>query len=1339
MEMMATYAAGIILPASASCAAVPVACGGIPAARATFREIPHHDRPECAPSTAALLLGNRLRRTYLERREHLPAASAPLVSTRHSLTLNVGVGGGGGGEGEGEDGYSYSNGGRARLFSRGGAPRRRRRHFTEGCFPPCVSAPLFPSPCHLVGPRRSHCSVWKGSDAQPVVSVASNPRSVPTMSSSLLHESGKTSRRGAMIGGEALDSSNRLTSHSFGDNQGDSCESPASRCGLERKNSLQFVFSRCFSFSRSDGSRCSFSSSFRTSSLDPAPPLYSHRRRSFSRRPTFVREAAVSRQMPSLEEELRTEEESAQVLSSETYEIADGWNLHVEARRSPGGRYVVTVSQGEEEGVILHWAANDWQLPPQEMWTEDSHQADRDAVQTPFRRNDGDQGASWQVRLSVEEALAPQRLVFVLKKGEKWYNNGTFFTVDLKPIGLEQLVDKVIAAESTYSNWGLFNRFILAMEVLDGAESAGEDGMGFVFTWLRLSANRLLDWYRNSNYQTKDIAHVQKVMTTRMMMKARASADPGVRRFARMAMATLPRGGGDSEQIRMGILHIMRAHGIREGHRPGLHEPFLEQWHQKLHTNTSPEDITICEAYLHFLHTGSIDEFYSALWNKGGISREWLRSMDHPIRSDPVHLPHLIQPFQHFLWVLKTVHAGADLDVMVEMSKGFLDDDLKHTLYSILADRDAWWVPGKIVEARKKLESVWRSDWSSRDVLLLDIALEGYFSLHMSRIDKSSLSGDDLCELIALVLENGCIAAESSEIGHCYNYWVKVKSQHGRWSKEWAMLALAAVNRLSLGLQAFMDQIHNCVQPHAERFGLACNIQQSYVTNFGEEVVRGHPLFQLSIMLQRLEPMLRSTAGLSSWQVISQASAQGVVMVLPSLASVQGEVYDTPQIAVIKDLGGMEDIPIGVVGVLTSSTTDVLSHVAIRARNSKVLLATCFDADEFASICQMQGKPVLASGDSSGKVKVTEKEDVALGTADVMESSGNQSPASRQLEVPAVSKSQAWAITEEKFSSGVVGHKAGNIAKVRSRVPARIKLPPSAALPFGTFERVLADPVNAEVAARVSHKLEEVETRRRKSSALPAEQLEDVRKLVETRLLAPIGLREELAHAVVGAGLQVSEDRASSANGAWDSMWRAICKVWGSKWTSRAWLARRARGFPDKDLYMGCLLQKVIPAEYAFVIHTIDPTTKDANLMFCEVVPGLGEALVGNYPGCALSFTADKRSGSCHILSLPSKRFAFFAMEESLIVRSDSNGEDLEDFAGAGLYESEIVKPPQMQAIDYVDERLIWDPQFRDEITRGIAQVGKEMENAMGGTPQDIEGVFCNGEWTVVQVRPQVF
>ena len=40
------------------------------------------------------------------------------------------------------------------------------------------------------------------------------------------------------------------------------------------------------------------------------------------------------------------------------------------------------------------------------------------------------------------------------------------------------------------------------------------------------------------------------------------------------------------------VLHSMHAAP------QGIECRFLEQWHQKLHTNTTPEDISICEGYL---------------------------------------------------------------------------------------------------------------------------------------------------------------------------------------------------------------------------------------------------------------------------------------------------------------------------------------------------------------------------------------------------------------------------------------------------------------------------------------------------------------------------------------------------------------------------------------------------------------------------------------------------------------------------------------------------------------------------------------------------------------------
>lgn len=69
--------------------------------------------------------------------------------------------------------------------------------------------------------------------------------------------------------------------------------------------------------------------------------------------------------------------------------------------------------------------------------------------------------------------------------------------------------------------------------------------------------------------QSKDIAHTQKYIAERFAAKARSSeGGPWSRTLARMTLAGLPRGGGNGDDIRMGILNIMRGNGIREGHRP---------------------------------------------------------------------------------------------------------------------------------------------------------------------------------------------------------------------------------------------------------------------------------------------------------------------------------------------------------------------------------------------------------------------------------------------------------------------------------------------------------------------------------------------------------------------------------------------------------------------------------------------------------------------------------------------------------------------------------------------------------------------------------------------------
>jgi alpha-glucan, water dikinase len=89
-----------------------------------------------------------------------------------------------------------------------------------------------------------------------------------------------------------------------------------------------------------------------------------------------------------------------------------------------------------------------------------------------------------------------------------------------------------------------------------------------------------------------------------------------------------------------------------------------------------------------------------------------------------------------------------------------------------------------------------------------------------------------------------------------------------------------------------------------------------------------------------------------------------------------------------------------------------------------------------------------------------------------------------------------------------------------------------------------------------------------------------------------------------------------------------------SKYNDRAFIATSKVGISIHQIRMAVLVQKVItiklyfakviPAQYAFVIHTKNPSTNNEKQIYAEVVQGLGETLVGTYQGQAFSFVASK-------------------------------------------------------------------------------------------------------------------
>ena len=77
-----------------------------------------------------------------------------------------------------------------------------------------------------------------------------------------------------------------------------------------------------------------------------------------------------------------------------------------------------------------------------------------------------------------------------------------------------------------------------------------------------------------------------------------------------------------------------------------------------------------------------------------------------------------------------------------------------------------------------------------------------------------------------------------------------------------------------------------------------------------------------------------------------------------------------------------------------------------------------------------------------------------------------------------------------------------------------------------------------------------------------------------------------------GAGLEGLE---------FGEVWEGVKGVWGSQWNERAWLSRQAMGLAEEQLRMACVIQPVVPANYAFVLHTANPLTGDKDQMLGEV------------------------------------------------------------------------------------------------------------------------------------------
>ena len=989
--------------------------------------------------------------------------------------------------------------------------------------------------------------------------------------------------------------------------------------------------------------------------------------------------------------------------------------------------------------LFLHWGLvwqfrYEWQLPPEDFRPPDTQVFDQKAVRTPFVERDERAYLELEFRKPAE-GPAPRGIKFVLYQPEDkvWLkSNGQdlflpLFAGPAAPLGLssrnEELIERIVGAERGAFSWTLMHRFNLCYNLLEEVQE-DEDRLALLFVWMRYSAVRQLDWQRRYNTKPRNLSQAQDQLTTRLARLWRNQPTEGdsvrgggLRTWVRLLLTTLGR-GEDGQRVRDEILNIMHRHHLKE-----VSGRFIEEWHQKLHNNTTPDDVAICQAYLAFLRSnGDLGCFYRTL-EEAGVTRKRLQSFDRPIRTDPVFDPQsknvLIGEFEIFLRILKSVHAGTDLETAAAAARSRLDEGPRQKLDQVLALRngtlDVTDLADRVLEAREGVHAALagnQPDKVVRDLLFLDLALEEVIRGAIERMALGRLGQGPLVQMIHAALRNINLSIPSKELSVCATHWAALRKVPLE-GHDAALHRKSVADRLGRWIQEFTGELYRRLQPQAEFLGQAFEVAPWTVPLFSEEVIRGGPAFALSLLLRHLDPLLRQTAGLGGWQVISPARAAGRVAAVEQLRDVQGHRFPEHTVLVANAVAGDEDLPEGVTAVLTSDTPDLVSHVAVRARNAPILFATCFEPTTYQRLRDLAGRTISLNVTPGGDVEFAEEtgaEDERLPGRKAVPAPSSPGPARPFL---------AWAVTQNQFQPALVGAKANNLNGLRGRLPEWIHLPASIALPFGVFEQVLGDDANHDLRGRYEALLAAAESN-------PAEVLPEVRALLVRELAMPAPLREALQQACQAGGLPPVS---------WDQAGPVIRRVWASQWNDRAFFSRRARGISHDSLRMAVLIQQVVEADYAFVLHTVNPLTGNQNEIYAEVVLGLGETLVGNYPGRALGVVCRKADLALQIFSFPGKNLGLYG--KGLIFRSDSNGEDLEDFAGAGLYDSFLAEEPEYRVLDYTSERLVWQASFREELVRTIARIGLEVEKVLG-TPQDIEGAVAGDRFYVVQARPQV-
>ena len=170
----------------------------------------------------------------------------------------------------------------------------------------------------------------------------------------------------------------------------------------------------------------------------------------------------------------------------------------------------------------------------------------------------------------------------------------------------------------------------------------------------------------------------------------------------------------------------------------------------------------------------------------------------------------------------------------------------------------------------------------------------------------------------------------------------------GRLTEDAARKLKSVIDRMKGALAEVNTVIDRVMQGKSELLGAAFRVDEYAMKLFSEEVLRGTLFFSLSMIIKKIDPLVRKCAHLGDWLIVSPGrthGSRGFVERVQKLEDVMFKKYDQRTILLVDKVTGEEEVPDNVQAIImmnSSDYPDVLAHVSVRARNLKVLLAVLF-------------------------------------------------------------------------------------------------------------------------------------------------------------------------------------------------------------------------------------------------------------------------------------------------------------------------------------------------------------------------------------------------------------